>query len=132
MQMCCFLYKKLESIKKIIHRGKILQRVVKETGINVAVIARKAGYKRVTYYLHIKQPDLSFSILSKYAQALDHDFSGEIPGTESQVIDDPSFDYSSDPTTLKEAKEQITTWKQKYYELLDKYVKVIEEQKARK
>ena len=53
MQMCCFLYKKLESIKKIIHRGKILQRVVKETGINVAVIARKAGYKRVTYYLHL-------------------------------------------------------------------------------
>jgi transcriptional regulator with XRE-family HTH domain len=130
--MCCFLYRKLESIQQSIHIGKILQRAVKESGMNITVIARRAGYKRVTYYLHIKQPDLSFSILSKYAQALEHDFSGEIPGMAHQLIDEPSFEYNNDPKTLKEAKEQILLWKEKYYELLDKYVKVIENEKEKK
>jgi len=98
----------------------------------VALVARNAGYKRVTYYSHIKQPDLSFSILNKYAKALKYDFSDEIPGMDQQVIDEPSFDYSNDPKSLREAKEQIAIWKEKYYELLDKYVKVIEDKKGGK
>lgn len=95
------------------------------------VLAVKAGYKRGTYYLHIKDPDLSDAILNKYAKALDYDFSQDIPGIEKQLIDEPSTEYGNEPKTLQEAKVQTDFWRQKYYELLDKYVKVIEEGKEK-
>ncbi|HVX50715.1 MAG TPA: hypothetical protein VHB48_11195, partial [Chitinophagaceae bacterium] len=60
-----FISLQLVSVKKkTIHRGEILAKVAAETDLSVMQIARRAGYKtRGSFYDHIKNPDLSFSIL---------------------------------------------------------------------
>ncbi len=126
MQFCCFLYKNLEIIKQEVDIGKILQQAVKETGISVNVAAKKAGYKRSTYYLHIKQKDLDIKILKKYALAIKHDFSREIPAMNDFMLAEEDHPYGNDPTTMAEAIKQRDEWKEKYYALMEKYVKYVE------
>lgn len=106
------------------HRGKILQVAVNASGINKTLVARKAGYKRVTYYTHIRQKELSLEILEKYAKALGHDFSNEIPEMQSLTISAPETIYLSKPKNLPEALDHIEYWKNKYLLLLEKYLDV--------
>ena len=91
------------------------------------MVAQKAGYKRVTYYTHTKKEDLSFAILNKYARALGYDFSDDIPGMNSFVVQEEDHAYKKNPATLKEALQQRDHWRDKYYELLEKYQKLLEE-----
>jgi hypothetical protein len=92
-------------------------------------VAQKAGYKRVTYYSHTKKEDLSFAILNKYARAIGHDFSDEIPGIEPFIVQEEDHTYKKDPATLKEALKQRDHWKDKYYELMEKYQSLLEKSK---
>ncbi|MBE9600177.1 hypothetical protein [Pedobacter sp. MC2016-24] len=62
-----------------IDRGLILKKAVKESGIPITEVSRRAGYGRVTYYMHIANPDLKLDLLDKYATAIGYDFRDEIP-----------------------------------------------------
>lgn len=62
-----------------IDRGVILDKAVRASGIPITEVARRAGYGRVTYYLHIATPDLKLDIMDKYATAVGYDFRDEIP-----------------------------------------------------
>ncbi|MEO6868468.1 MAG: hypothetical protein ABI168_02415 [Ginsengibacter sp.] len=124
--MCFFLYRKLEIIKKNIHIGKLLQQAVKQTGLNVDLITKKAGYKRGTFYLHIKQKDLDINILKKYALAIGYDFSREVPAISEFMLAEEDHPYAKEPTTISEAMQQRDEWKEKYYALMEKYLKYVE------
>lgn len=113
--------RKLKSIKQKIHRGKILEEKVKATHISKEAIARRADYSRNAYYLHINNPDLPDPILIKYGKALNYDFSQDIPDLEQQLMEESVADYTKEPETLEEAKQQINYWRFKYYTTLDKY-----------
>jgi hypothetical protein len=130
--MCWFLYGKLETIKQNIHRGKILQAAVNLTGINKEIIARKAGYERVTYYSHIKRKDLSLEILAKYAKALGHDFSDEIEGFGIAMVADAEAPYLGAPATIEEAIRQRDFYVKLYWEKLEQYRKLEDELKELK
>lgn len=125
--MCCFLYRKIDFIKHIVHIGKLLQAAVKKTGLNIDVIAKKAGYKRGTYYLHIKQKNLNAGILKKYARAIGYDFSSELPEIMSSAFGEEDHVYKKQPLTLDEAIKQRDEWKEKYYALMEKYLKYVEQ-----
>ena len=126
IQICWFLYKKLETIKQNVHRGEILQYAVEKTGLSIASVAKKAGYKRGTYYLHIKKKDLSVTILNKYAKAIGYDFSEDIGEMEQFILEEPETVYVTKPQTIEEAIRQRNEWKEKYYLLMEKYLKLIE------
>ncbi len=125
--MCCFLYKKIDIIKQSVHIGKLLQAAVKKTGLNIDVVTKKAGYKRGTYYLHIKQKNLDAGILKKYARAIGYDFSNELPHIMNTVFEEEDHVYKKQPLTLDEAIKQINEWKEKYYTLMEKYLKYVEQ-----
>jgi transcriptional regulator with XRE-family HTH domain len=127
--LCCFLYKKLESIKQNKHRGKILQQAVEKTGLSIQTVAQKAGYKRGTYYLHIKKEGLSPAILNKYGKAIGYDFSEDVSEMEHFALEEPEVIYSIEPMTLEEAIKQRNEWKEKYYMLMEKYLRCIENEK---
>lgn len=110
--------------KKRNHRGEILKNVVKNLGVATKVAAKKAGYSRSAYYKHIEDEDLSLHILLKYGKGLEYDFSKFIP--EINSID---YKQIGTPATLKEALKQIDMLKEKYYSLLEKYNKLLEEKK---
>jgi AcrR family transcriptional regulator len=100
---------------------------VAETGLSIAAVTKKAGYKRGSFYLHVKKEDLSADILKKYGNAIGHDFSKEIPGLKQLVEDEPA-DFTNEPT-LEEAIKERNMWREKYYELVDKYLKLIDPEK---
>lgn len=75
--------------------------------------------------MHIKKEDLSASILSRYAKAIGHDFSEDI-SEMGQYVQEPEAVYGNEPRTLEEAIRQRNEWKEKYYALMEKYLKCIE------
>jgi AcrR family transcriptional regulator len=100
--------------------------VVEKTGLTIEEITRRAGYKRGTYYLHIRKNDLSATVLARYGKAIGHNFSEEIPDLTPLDIEDPESAYLKEPRTVEEAIKQRNEWKEKYYTLLEKYLKYIE------
>ncbi len=127
--MCLFLYKKLEILKQKVHIGKILKSAVDKTGLSIDVVTKRAGYKRGTYYLHIKKENLDTAILQTYGKAIGHDFSEDVEGlTESNFLDAIEV-YDTEPATISEAKRQRDVWREKYYALLERYVRSMEKGK---
>ncbi|HXS58689.1 MAG TPA: hypothetical protein VN726_21320 [Hanamia sp.] len=42
------------------------------------------------------------------------------------MLEEPESVYSSDPLTIEKVIRQRNEWKEKYYQLLEKYLKLIE------
>lgn len=107
--------------KGILHRGKLLEKVVKSSGIKIEIVTKKAGYSRTSYYNHIKEGDLSINILMQYGRPLNYDFSNDIPEMEAlMLLDNPQ------PSTLPQAIKEIEKWRNKYYMLMEKYNELLE------
>ncbi len=112
--------------KTRLNRGQILATAVEASGLNKADVARKAGYSRSSYYKHIADPQLSFAILMAYGKALHRDFTVEFPEM-------PHYTLVAEPgrpakeVTLEEAVFERDQWRDKYYDLLDRYARIIEE-----
>jgi hypothetical protein len=119
----------LKTVKKNIHRGKILQAAVEDKGINIDVLTKKAGYSRGAYYNHIKKADLPDKILEKYARVIQYDFSEDIPDFKASVTAEPEMPYLTKPHSLEEAIEQRDYYITKYIELLEEYRKMLTEKK---
>jgi hypothetical protein len=111
----------MSSIHK--HRGEILEKVVKQTGLRIEVAIRKTGYSRSAYYKHIKEKDLSLHILIKYGNALNYDFSFDIPDLK-QLVGERNPDQ---PVNLQDALLVISNLKEKYLNLLEKYNILLEQ-----
>ena len=109
--------KEIEMTTKSIHRGAILHKVAKRNKKTILQITTDAGYEKSSFFKHIKQKDLPFYILHKYAIAVPYDFGIEIP--EMAI-------YSAKNGIIEEQKQQSyedlrnekDKWKDKYYSLL--------------
>jgi hypothetical protein len=69
---------------------------------------------------------LPASILQKYAKAIGHDFSEEINDLPPSIVEEPGTLYGNQPSTIEEAIRQRNHWKEKYYELMEKYIQCME------
>lgn len=103
------------------HRGKLIKKAVEESGRSITTLVQRAGWSRTTYYNHIANKDLPLDIIAQYGKALGIDFSIEIP----EIKDIKNF-VQNPPINLEEASLQINYWKDKYYEVLEKYNALIE------
>jgi hypothetical protein len=112
--------------KKHIHRGQLLENAIKASRLNIEFVAKKAGYSRASYYKHKEDNNLEYHILAAYGKALKHDFTEELPEMPKYLVEEPEEQYGKAPT-LQEAVKQRDKWKEKYYELLEKYNRLIEE-----
>ncbi len=125
-----YSFNPVSTSKKHIHRGQLLESVMKASRLNIKFVAEKAGYSRSAYYKHKETKDLDFHILAAYGKALRHDFSEDIPDMPKYLVEEPAEEYGKQPT-LKDALKQRDHWKEKYYELLEKYNRLIEEKVKR-
>ncbi|HEU4472865.1 MAG TPA: hypothetical protein VFR58_17345 [Flavisolibacter sp.] len=113
-----------------IHRGQLLEDVVKASGIKKEKVALKAGYQRTSYYKHIKEPELPYHILAAYGKAIKYDFTELFPEMPKYLFQEPEEAYNKE-LTLDEARSQIDYWKNKYIELLEQFNKLVLELKGR-
>jgi hypothetical protein len=70
---------------------------------------------------------LSIQILKKYGSAIGYDFSEHIPGMDQFTVEEEGSAYKKEPTTIEEALRERDEWRNQYYALMDKYVKIIKE-----
>ena len=113
--------------KKTIHRGQVLEKIVQNSDLSKTLIAKRAGYNRATLYNHFKTPDLSFGILEKYGKALGYDFTNVFPEMVKYIAFDDSNSSYPDTLSFEQVLKQRDQWKDRYYTLLEKYNKLIED-----
>lgn len=109
--------KKLDTKK---HRGEYLNELVRKKGIKIKVLTELAGYDRSTFYNHIKDPNLPYTILAKYGKIMHHDFSIDFPELAGATVSE-----LTEITTFEEMEKDRDRWKSKYEalsELLNKYL----------
>ena len=114
------------------HIGKILDIVATNHPLPKVEIIELAGYgSQSTYYKHKSQKDLPFSILYKYAKAMDYSFAKEIPEFEKWI--EKNNLSKAGTSSLEESKllKERDTWKEKYFELLEKYNELLENLRRR-
>lgn len=115
----------MKARKTYIHRGEILRKATGNSDLNIKQITKRAGYSRSSYYNHIGDPDLSYDILMAYGKAMQYDFTKDLPEMNKYLFEDPSESYTI--LTVEEAMRQRDHWRDKYYDLLEKYHKLVEE-----
>lgn len=111
---------------KQIHRGEILDTVVKRSNIKVTTLVKRMHISRGTYYNHKVDPNLPLEILKQYGVILKYDFTADIPEMQKYNLEEPVAPYG-EPSTLEEAIQQRDYWKQEADKWKDKYIGLLEE-----
>lgn len=106
-----------------IHRGEILEAIVKRSHLTITEIVKRAGYSRSSYYSHIENLQLPYDILEVYGRILNYDFTDHFPDMIKYV----SFTTPKEEITLDRAIRERDQWKDKYVNLLEKYNSLVEE-----
>lgn len=102
----------------MLHRGEIVERVVRESGIPLTKIAEKMKRSRRWLYDAFETPDLSLDTILNFGKILGHDFSAEIP----QLSD--SISMVNEPTVIY-GENTVEYWKEKYYTLLEEHYQIL-------
>ncbi len=97
-----------------IDRGSILKKAVKDSGIPITEVARRAGFGRVTYYSHIANPDLKLDILDKYATAINYDFRDKIP----EMVEYYERKRESNLSIFEKIETDRNFWRDEYARIL--------------
>ncbi len=104
----------------MIHRGEIVERVVRNSGIPLTRIAVRMGKSRRWVYNAFETSDLSIDLILEFGKILHYDFSQDIPqmkNTKSIVSDLP----------ITYGEENAEYWKDKYYRLLEEHNELLKE-----
>ncbi|RZL19318.1 MAG: XRE family transcriptional regulator [Pedobacter sp.] len=95
-----------------IHMGQLLEKVIRKKGLNISKLAKAIGVDRRSMYNWFSEPELKAGVLERIAEAIDYDFSAEVPKAS---IKHPDLIASS-----KEIRDD-EYWKDKYIDLLERY-----------
>ncbi len=98
----------------MIHRGEIVERVVRNSGIPLTRIAARMNRSRRWIYNAFETSDLSLDLILEFGKILHYDFSADIPQIvkSKSIVSDVPVDYD---------KENVQHWKDKYYQLLEEH-----------
>jgi ABC-type dipeptide/oligopeptide/nickel transport system ATPase component len=99
------------------HRGEIIEKAIRNSGIPLTSIARKVGKSRQWVYLLFQNPNVSLNVVIQIGKIIYHDFSGEIKGLSAETS------HLNDPFGQKFNEEQ--SWKEKYFLLMEEHLKLL-------
>ena len=109
------------------HRGQKLREELEKfmgiSGLSLTAIAKKAGYDQSTPYRHFEKEDLPQHIISRYAEKIDYDFSMAFP----ELIDLGITTVEKANATIQNEINEVQKWKEKYFDLLQKYTALLED-----
>ena len=125
-----FFFTLLKTKGRNIHRGALLEAAVQNDSVNISQMVKRMGISRGTYYNHKNDPNLSFELLAEYGKVLKHDFSQDLPEMKMLQLEEREVPYTT-PKTIEEAIEQRDFWREKYYQLMEKFHKEVVERKKK-
>lgn len=71
----------------MMHRGEIVQKIIKDLGINLSVLSNSVGVSRATLYRYFDTPDLSWKIIYDIGMAIRYDFKKDFPEMPLEFIE---------------------------------------------
>lgn len=102
------------------HRGEIVEKVVRESGMPLSELARRLKKSRRHIYNMFENPKLSLDEIVEIGKIVNYDFASEFTDVRNEV----GFLSDSDEKYCANSNN----WKEKYIELLEKYNKLLEQQ----
>jgi len=102
------------------HRGEIVEKAIRLSGMSLTDVAKEIGYSRTHMYVLLDNPDMPVDIIVDIGKAIKHDFRKDLPELfitdPSQMVQEPSPEYSSSLSTCLKEKKEL---ERKYYALLE-------------
>ena len=122
--LCAFYFSHCCSLLRIMqHRGEIVERAVRQSGMPLTQLTQKLGRSRRWIYNAFENPYLSLEVILQIGGIIHHDFSEEITELKNprQLTNEPAERMYSvtDENTVE-------FWKNKYLLLLEKYNELLE------
>ena len=102
------------------HKGQVIQKAVKESGITITQLAKKLKKSRQSIYNIFDNPQVPLDIIMEIGKAIHYDFSKDFKQLKS-------YSSQSDSTMAEEGK--VEYWKQKYISLLEEYNQLLKGKK---
>lgn len=119
------------------HRGEFVQSIIAGSDSSIESIAKRLHKSRSTIYNYFDKPDLEFLKIAQIGRVIGYDFSKHYPELmelKSNMIIEELAEYGKHDVLLEKAKAEIdkwktiafektnelSEWKEKYYELLQK------------
>ena len=109
----------------MIHRGEIVEKAVRESGLSIVQLAKRMHKSRKWVYNSFENAQLPLDYVLQIGKVIHHDFSREIPEIHrptSGLILVGSPEYTN-------ADETVAYWKSKYYNLLEEYTALLKADK---
>ena len=101
------------------HRGEILEKTIRQSGVSVTEVARRLGIARKTLYNYFEEELLSWDKIIEIYKAFDWDVYQDFPEAPGTMeMQEPEADYGNQK--LHECEEELKN-------LYRKYIKVLEE-----
>lgn len=99
------------------HRGEIIEKAIRNSGMPLTSIARKIGKSRQWIYLLFQNPNVSLNIVVKIGKIIYYDFSTDI---KDLTLSNINFEEHNEEKSQKEE-----SWKEKYYQLMEEHLQLI-------
>ncbi|WP_316820089.1 helix-turn-helix domain-containing protein [Pedobacter gandavensis] len=105
--------------------GQVIEHVVRKDHMGITELSRKLHVSRRTIYNWFDQESLSFDIICKIGNVMNHDFSKEFPDDFARLQDEArekkrDFSNIQDNSTANYSTA-VNYWMNKYIHLLEKY-----------
>jgi hypothetical protein len=109
----------------MLHRGEIIEKVIRESGYSITTIAQKLGKSRRWMYLLFDNPTVHIDLILQIGKIIYHDFSLEFPEIikNQSILNEPSVSYQ---------KTDDNFWKEKYFTLLEEYNSLLKKELDKK
>lgn len=106
------------------HRGEIIEKAVRDSGISITEIARRLNKSRQWVYNLFENPIVSIEVASEIGKIIHYDFTLEI---------DPRSKDAHPIISSEDRKEYVKSgsadyWKTKYYTLLEEHMELLKRQ----
>ena len=117
------------------HKGSILEKAVRESGLPITRIAKKIGKTARWMYFLFNNPNAPLHYILSIGEIIHYDFSHEINELK-KLSDHNKLEEQAVRLTTKQQSKPKTSgenyWKDKYLKLLEEYTRLLEKEKVKR
>lgn len=122
----CKLVKRVNAGQEMhLHRGEIVESIVRRNHVGLSEISRKIGISRRTIYNWFKNENLSISDIIKIGVIIDYDFSNEFPALIFEKGLSTIKTQELKPLSTDNKNQAMYYWMEKYISLLEQYNEIL-------
>lgn len=113
----------LKSKKGMIHRGEVVERAIRQSGMAITEVAKRMGRSRRHLYNIFEDPNIPTTTVLQIGKIIHHDFTRELPDLDVQFIEQELNELEGE----YQKSNTVSFWQNKYLALLEKYNTLLEE-----